>query len=140
MRETRKRGYLNQFVRFALTGLISTVINLILLYVLTEYAGFLYILSAFFAYVAGTIVSYSVNRIWTFRIYDKKIVYRRYFDYLVLSLLSMCIGLVILTILVEFAGMWYMNAQLFSLFLGMVVNFNLQKYYTFGDSRKREKL
>jgi dolichol-phosphate mannosyltransferase len=62
-----RRDIAKKFVKFSVVGGVGFLIAYTLLYVLTEFAGFWYMLSAIFAQVAATIWNFTANYKWTFR-------------------------------------------------------------------------
>lgn len=56
-----------QFLKYSLVGLIGTFINIIILYILTEYFKIYYIISAIIAIGITVITNFIGNKIWTFR-------------------------------------------------------------------------
>ena len=62
-----KKEIILQFFKFATVGLTGTIINIIILYVLTEYFGVYYIISALIAIGTTLITNFIGNKIWTFR-------------------------------------------------------------------------
>ena len=62
-----KKEVFLQFLKFALVGLTGTFINLIILYVLTEYFGIYYMVSAIIAIGTTLITNFIGNKIWTFK-------------------------------------------------------------------------
>ena len=61
-----KKEVFLQFLKFALVGLTGTFINLIILYVLTEYFGIYYMVSAVIAIGTTLVTNFLGNKIWTF--------------------------------------------------------------------------
>ena len=55
-----------KLVRFLLVGSTGTVINFGLLWILTEYAGMWYVLSAAIAGLLATVNNYTLNHLWAF--------------------------------------------------------------------------
>ena len=58
---------IREFVRFAVTGGFSLLLNLAIVVFLTERAGFNYLISMAICFVTVTFVSFWLNRAWTFR-------------------------------------------------------------------------
>ena len=55
-----------QFVRYFFVGGFAFIIDFGLLYILTEYAGLHYLLSATLSFIAGLVVNYIISCIWVF--------------------------------------------------------------------------
>ncbi len=56
-----------QFVRFLLVGVANTIVGLSVMYLLLHLAGFSYWVSTFLGNSVGAVVSYFLNRSFTFR-------------------------------------------------------------------------
>ena len=55
-----------QFVRYFFVGGFAFIVDFGLLYILTEYAGLHYLLSATLSFIAGLVVNYIISCIWVF--------------------------------------------------------------------------
>ena len=55
-----------QFVRYFFVGGFAFVVDFGLLYILTEYAGLHYLLSATLSFISGLLVNYVISCIWVF--------------------------------------------------------------------------
>ena len=55
-----------QFVRYFFVGGFAFVVDFGLLYILTEYAGLHYLLSATLSFIAGLLVNYIISCLWVF--------------------------------------------------------------------------
>jgi len=112
--------YLHKFrwLRFGLVGLVGAAISYPLLYVLTEYAGLYYIVSAICAIVVGSTSNYFLNNRWTFtekRRHGLKGHIRGWLNYQVLSAMGDGAYLGLLAFFTEVVGIWYMASALLCL-------------------------
>jgi putative flippase GtrA len=55
-----------QFARYVVVGGVAFLVDFGLLYVLTEYAGIHYLISAAVSFVCGLVVNYYLSRVWVF--------------------------------------------------------------------------
>jgi putative flippase GtrA len=55
-----------QFARYVVVGGMAFLVDFGLLYVLTEYAGIHYLVSAAVSFVCGLVVNYYLSRVWVF--------------------------------------------------------------------------
>ncbi len=55
-----------QFVRFGLVGLVNTAVSYIIYELMAVKAKVNYILSNFTSYAIGAVISFTLNKIWTF--------------------------------------------------------------------------
>ena len=56
-----------QYIKFLICGIIATVVNLSVLYILTEFFDVWYIFSAVIGVLAGSTSNFKINRDWTFK-------------------------------------------------------------------------
>ncbi|GBQ81440.1 GtrA family protein [Gluconacetobacter johannae DSM 13595] len=58
---------LGELARFLFVGAGNTLFGLLLIFMLISYAGADYRVANFLGYMAGYVISFSLNRLWTFR-------------------------------------------------------------------------
>jgi dolichol-phosphate mannosyltransferase len=106
-----RRAGVNKMVRFLISGVIATVVNLALLYGLTEFGGMWYLLSAAIAFVVSFATSFMLQKYWAFRNKDVSKVKSQLPMHLSVAVFNLCIDLVLVYALVEYFGVWYLAAQ-----------------------------
>jgi len=126
-----KKELFKQFFKFAIVGVINTLINLIVLYSLTELFNVYYIISAVFAFIVAVTNSFILNKIWTFkeRIGDDTI--KKYIKFFIVSVIALLINLAILYSLTEFLHIYYMFSQIIAIVISLWVNFLGNRVWTF---------
>ncbi len=97
------RNYYIQIFRYLLSGLFAFLVDAFILFTLTEYFNFHYLLSTVLAYSIGIIVTYIINIVWVF---DKRKQKRQSIELLIFILITL-VGLLITYIL-----MWYLTSKL----------------------------
>jgi dolichol-phosphate mannosyltransferase len=120
---------LPQFIKFCVVGLIGTGVNLAILYFLVEFVNLWYIISATISFVIALTNNYILNRLWTFS--SKEKIMKQYVKFFVVSVLSLGINLSILYLLVEFAHIWYIFAQVIAIIVALWTNFLGSKLWVF---------
>jgi len=127
------RKSVKQFIRFGIVGITNTLINLAVLYILTEFFGVYYMVSAVFAFLVAVTNSFLLNKVWTF---EEKVNYRtssKYVKFFTVSIIALIFNLIILYVLVEYFGMWYMGAQIIGVASNLIINFFGNKLWTFRN-------
>ena len=127
-----KKTY-KQFLKFAIVGIANTLINLAVLYILTEFFGIYYMLSAVIAFLFAVTNSFLLNKTWTF---EEKIKYKtksKYAKFIFVSIIALVVNLILLYALVEYLGVWYMAAQVIGILSNLLVNFFGNKLWTFKE-------
>tara|TARA_B100001146_G_C16145047_1_gene418538 strand:- start:72 stop:446 length:375 start_codon:yes stop_codon:yes gene_type:complete len=118
-----------QFLKFILVGITSTVINYSIFYVFYSYFFLNYLFSAFFGYVAGVFVGYSLNVRWTFGV--KKDEERSLLKYLLIYLLTLILAVIFLYSLVAALNFKPSIAYIFVVVFATLTNFIGMKYWVF---------
>ena len=120
-----------EFFKFGIVGTIGAIINLGALYLLTEFAGFYYILSAVFAFIIAVTSNFFMNKCWTFNENVGHKTTKKYFQFFSVSVFALGINLVILYSLTEFFGLYYILSELIAKIIVFFVNFAGNKLWTF---------
>ncbi len=108
---------------------MAALANFATLYSLTEYAHIWYLFSSVIAVIAGFVVSFLLQKFWTFRNMHLSTVHIQFSLHVLLSLANLVLNTVALYLMVEYAHLWYIAAQFISVaFLAFVNYFIFRKY------------
>ena len=118
-------------VKFAIVGAMGTLVNLLVLYSFTEVFNIYYIISAIIAFIVAGLHNYILDKIWAFKENIEEKMVSKYFQFLIISSISLIVNLSILFILVEFYGIWYIFAEVLAIMGGFLINFSGNKMRTF---------
>ncbi|MFH1400054.1 MAG: GtrA family protein [Nanoarchaeota archaeon] len=119
------------FIRFCIVGAISTVVDLSILYSLTEFAGIHYLKSATISFVIGAIINFSLNKKYSYRNTSKQ-VHKQFPIFLVVATTGLAINLGLLYLFVTHLAIWYMAAKILAILIIMFWNFFINKFVTFN--------
>lgn len=110
------------FIKYAIGGAIATLIELAILYLLTEKFCWWYVYSSLVAYAFGFISSFFIRKLWAFEDYDFKRIGRQFFIYAsVLGVILLLFNTAALVFMVERLHIPYLLAQFLSgLFIGLL--------------------
>ncbi len=100
-----------QIIRFLISGGTATLVGLVALYVFTEFAGIWYLFSVVLAFIFAFIVSFTLQKLWTFNDRRTDKIHQQVAFYLAVTLANLALNVLIVYLLVEKAGLWYMLAQ-----------------------------
>ena len=101
-----------RILKFLISGGSAAVVDLGLLYLLTDVFHVWYLLSAVLAFMAAFAVSFSLQKFWTFSNHDLDVIHRQLAMYLALALVGLGINTVSMYFLVDHAGLHYLGAQI----------------------------
>ncbi|MBN2426432.1 MAG: GtrA family protein [Calditrichaceae bacterium] len=127
-------------VKFAVVGLSGVLVNMGLLYILTEYAHLFYMVSSVIAIEVSILTNFFMNDLWTWKDRVKQSWIKRIIKYHSVSFGALIANWIALVILTEWFGVYYMISNLIGICLGMVINFVLNDIWTFRDSGAKDSL
>jgi gtrA family protein len=121
-----------QFFRYTLVGGLAFVVDLVLLFVLTEYAHWHYLVSATLSFLAGLLVNYILSTQWIFRsskIKNKKI---EFILFGLIGVIGLGLNNVLLYFFTDLIGLYYMLSKLITAVLVYAWNFLGRRYFLFN--------
>ena len=119
-----------QLAKFALVGLSGYVVNLAVYALLLKQAGLHYLLAATVSFLVAATNNYIWNRLWTFRHQRGHVAYQG-LRFLVVAVLAYGANVLLLTGLVEVAGVDEIVAQAIAIVLVTPLNFIGNKLWSF---------
>jgi len=126
-----RRKVIDEFFRFALVGILGTLINLSILYIFTEFIGIYYLVSAIIAFFVAVTHNFILNKIWTFKEKINHLFTKKYIQFFIVSIFSLVINLIFLYIFTEFLSIYYMISQALAIGISFIANFIGNKIWTF---------
>jgi len=115
LRFIQKKFDLLRFIKFCLVGGTGTLINMGLLWLLTEFAGLPYLISAAIGIETSIISNYTFHTFFTFsdrRSSSMKVFFLRLLKYNLVSAGGLAINIGVLWLLTEVAGLYYLLSNL----------------------------
>ncbi len=97
--------------RFIVSGSISALVVLVLLYTLTEWAGLWYLLSATIAFCISIVVSFMLQKFWTFSNPTLSVAPTQFGIFILLNIFNTLVNALGLYILVDYVHLWYLGAE-----------------------------
>jgi dolichol-phosphate mannosyltransferase len=128
-----KSNILNpRILKFATVGLSGVGVNMGMLFLLTEYLHIPYLISSILAIEISILSNFFLNDIWTWRDRIKKKYLHRLIQYHIsVGVTAIFINWLILLILTEFFGLYYLISNLIGIALGTFANYILNDIWTF---------
>lgn len=124
---------MEKFLKFGLVGIFNTLITIIS-YIILVKLGMNYLIANIISYLIGVANSYYWNKNWVFRSNSKNL--SVFLKFLTVNLIVLAFNTVSLFILVDKLLYNEFIAQIFAIGIGMMINFFLNKIWTFNQSEK----
>lgn len=119
-----------EITKFAIVGIINTIIGLTIIYVLI-YLRFNDYTANLFGYVIGIFFSYILNKFYVFNNLRNNINFKEIIIFLIIFIFSYLMNIVILNISLNYFTSYV--AQFFAIFVYTIFNFILNKFITFKN-------
>lgn len=124
---------MEKLLKFGLVGIFNTLITIISFWILLKF-GMNYLIANTIAYSIGVANSYYWNKNWVFKPNNKGS--SMFFKFLTVNLIVYAFNTLCLFILVNKHTFNALIAQIFAIGFGMVINFVLNKIWTFNQTKK----
>lgn len=120
---------MRQFVKFGFVGFSGLIVNFVIAHALEKSTHLSHFADFAIGYMAGGISNYVLNRYWTFRSDRNALIEGAQF--LLVSVISLGLGKLIFWLAGPFGEHHFSTTWLVATIAGVVVNFFLNKYWTF---------
>ena len=123
-----KNKLLNQILKFGLVGGMAFVIDYVPLYVCTEFLHIHYLISSIISFTVSVIFNYILSIKWVFDVKKKQDV-KDFVIFIILSVIGLGINSLIMYVMVEKFGVYYMLSKIVSTAVVMAYNFITRKIF-----------
>ncbi len=117
-----------QAAKYLVVGGTCTIIDIGLLYILTEYVGLYYLLAAALSFTTGVTLNYFLCTGWIFeksKIKNKGVEIALYF---IISIIGLLINIIVIWLLTNFFILHFMLSKIMATALTLIWNFCSRKY------------
>ncbi len=116
---------------YAFLAGIATVVDFLVLFLLTDFIHIWYLISSVVSYTCGMGTNYTLNKYLNFKNTSKKII-PQIGLFAAVALVGLGLNQILLFFLVEYFGLWYMLAKVISVSIVMIWSFFGHKKITFS--------
>lgn len=120
-----------QLLRYVISGGITALTELVFLYLFTQILGIWYIFSLLLAFIISFIVSFSLQKFWTFGDTATHRIHIQASTYLFVALINLALNAALLYLLVQFTGLWYIYSQILCDAFIAISSFLIYKFIIF---------
>jgi dolichol-phosphate mannosyltransferase len=130
-----------RFLKFCIVGLSGVGVNIGLLWLLTEFFGLFYLVSAVFSVEASIISNFILNELWTFR--DRvtrrsaRALLKRMVKFNLTCAVGAAINILVLAALTELLGLYYIVSALFGIGAATLWNYGMSITWTWSRVRSQ---
>ncbi|GHV34847.1 hypothetical protein FACS1894178_3190 [Bacteroidia bacterium] len=128
-----------QFIRYGISGGIAFAVDFFLLYILTEYADFHYLIAGTISFSVGLIITYLFSILWVF---DKRRFRSRTTEFLLfvlIGIVGLLLTVVLMWLLTDMIHFHYLLAKIITTVIVTLWNFLAKKYILFCSNSLKTK-
>ena len=129
-----------QIFRYLIAGGFAFAVNIIVLYALTDILGIYYQVSTVGAFLVSFLVSFTLQKFWTFQDNSNDQLHLQLPLYLTMQLVNLGLNAGLMYVFVEYLHIWYILSQVIITSVLAVIVFFINKYYIFKQSPVGEVL
>jgi putative flippase GtrA len=118
-------------VKFTIAGGLASVVDLILLYFFHDPLGLDIVVAATLAFILSFLISFSLQKFWTFRDYGRGRTAGQFLLYFVNAVIGLNLNGFLMHLLVNRYGVWYLLAQVIVIGAIGLGNFLVYKFIIF---------
>ena len=122
---------IRKIARYIISGGSAAVVNILTLYVFTEFFHVWYLFSSVIAVCSAWAVSFVLQKFWTFQNFHLHRAHVQALFHAALSLFGVLMNTVLLYIFVEYFHLWYNAGQIIAGVLLACMNYFVFKHYIF---------
>lgn len=126
---TAEKFYL--VLRFVIAGGTATVVNLTILYVLTDIFNVHYLISAIISFLVAFVVSFSLQKFWAFGDFGTAKLHIQATQYFLFSGVNLTLNTVLMYVFTDLLGVWYFLSQIFAAAIIAVESFLVYRFIIF---------
>lgn len=119
-----------QFIKFCLVGLTNLVVQLCFYFILTRFFHLYYIIAAVLAFIVAVTWSFYINKKWTFKQTDNDHK-DQYVKFFIANSLIAVISISLLSLFVEKFGIHDLLSQFLASVICAIINFTINRFWTF---------
>lgn len=122
-------------IKYGFSGCLAAAVGLVFLYIFHDLFGWGIVVSTTAAFLVSFLVSFSLQKYWTFRDKSQDRIAGQLITYLVNGLIGLQVNAYSMHVLVEIYGIWYLGAQVLVNLIIAVQNFLVYKFIVFNKKR-----
>lgn len=120
------------FILYVICGGIATLVDIASLYFFTDVLEIYYLISVVLAFPLGVLTNYALNKYFNFRNFSSEH-FQQLTKFTLVALGGLFLNVMIIYILVEFFGLWYIFSKCVAAGLVLFYSYFMHRYWTFND-------
>jgi len=124
---------IKKILRYLFSGGVAFGVDFFFLYAFTEWVGLYYLVSVIIAFLIAVVVSFILQKFWTFQNNSKADLRRQAVVYITVAIINTGLNTLLVYIFVEYVGWHYLIGQFFSSGLIAFESFFVYQFFIFKE-------
>lgn len=129
-----------QFLQYAVVGGIAFCVDFAALFLLTDFFGVHYLISASCGFALGLVVNYLMCIRWIFDFRSMANASHEFAVFSVIGLAGLLLNNALVFSLTEYGSLHYLTSKLIAATIILIFNFSLRRFLLFADRRKKRSM
>lgn len=121
----------SKLLRYSISGCVAATTNLGVIYIFVDVFNFWYISASVISFAATFIVSFSLQKFWTFKDPDLDVIHKQVAISFTVAMVNLFLNTVYMYGLVEYVHLHYLQAQILTTIMIAVGSFIAYQYLVF---------
>lgn len=122
-----------KIIKYIISGGSGAVVNIGVLYLLTDVFGYWYLFSSMISFFSSCWISFILQKFWTFKDVSVDKFSKQALMFFFVQTVNLGLNTMLVYLLVEFLGLWYIAAQIISGVLIAISSFIIFSKIIFSD-------
>lgn len=127
----------NKIFRYIFSGSTAAVVNISVLYILTDILKFWYVISSIIAFGVSIFVSFFMQKHFTFEDSSYNKTSQQFAYYVLISTINLLLNTILIYLLVDFIGIYYLYSQIISSGFIAVESFFVYNFVIFKKTEQK---
>ncbi len=120
-------------LRYLISGGMAAISNIGALFLLVQFGNFHYLSASILAYLFGIVVSFTLQKFWTFQDKPTHDLHAQFARYMLVVLCNLLLNTSLMYLLVSQLGLWYILAQILATAVVAIIGYYAYKHFVFTE-------
>ncbi len=122
-----------KLIRYVTSGGTAALANMTALFLLVHFGHVYYLYASILAFIISVGVSFTMQKFWTFRDAHMHDIHTQFARYILVIVANLILNTLLMYMLVEKAGVWYLSAQFFTVIAIAFVGYFAYRHFVFRE-------
>ena len=122
-----------EIIKYVISGSSALTVDLVLLFTFTNYLGMWYLISSILAFLIAFVVSFGLQKFWTFRDNSMIQIKKQAGIYFLVTSMNLVINTGAIYLMVDHFGIWYLYAQVLISGILAITSYLIYKFKIFNQ-------